>query len=107
MTLNSKKIEDTLLLTHCRGIHPTVQPGQSVSARFRLMFDDCGVSTTLGPTTPFAVTVCATGTSNGSPITVPSGDSVVPAEVCASAVLNCPPPPGFVTNLLTCACEKL
>lgn len=93
-----------------------VQPGQSVSARFRLKFADCGFaslssSMSMGTIddTPIAVTGCLTGTVDGEPITIPVCDSLPEteeAEVCETQTLNCPPGNESTTNLLICACEK-
>ena len=67
----------------------TVQPGQSVSARFRLGFDNCGVVGTV----PYDVTGTLTAKINGAVMTVESADAVnvqVPAEAVDNQTLNCP-----------------
>lgn len=94
-----------------------VQPGQSVNARFRLKFSDCGfgsVSSSAamgGPIepVPLAVTGCLQGTISGEPIMIPVCDSLPETEeavVCETQTLNCPPDDTSTTNLLICACDK-
>lgn len=81
-----------------------VQPGQSVHARFRLKFSDCGV----GDSVPYAVTGELTATVDGQPLTVNDlsvPPLVEPATAIDTQTLNCP---GLDTtlNYLACACER-
>jgi len=87
-----------------------VQPGASVSVRFRLQFDDCGHTTSSlsaylggdGGTVPIAVTMTLTGEAEAVAI---SGDSGA-IEVSDTRTLNCPPPDDATFNPLICACEE-
>lgn len=66
-----------------------VWPHQSVSARFRLKFGNCGLS----GATPFAITGCLTGTINGEPIQLYTpANKKIKAAACETATLNCPLP---------------
>ncbi len=80
-----------------------VQPGQSVSARFRLKFADCGM---LGDI-PYVITGTLTATASGDPLQVDNTDTPpvkVDASTSETQTLNCP---GIDTtlNYLSCACE--
>lgn len=84
-----------------------VHPGQSAYVRFRLKFDDCGVSG--GLTSPLAVTGCLTATSNGEPIRVVTPEGVVsenPMSSCDTQTLNCPMAPEATYNPFSCACDN-
>lgn len=78
----------------------SILPKQSVSARFRLKFSNCGMVGSI----PYALTGTLTGTSESMPLRVPPDNSI--ATATDTQTLNCPPPPGSVTDLLICACEK-
>lgn len=82
----------------------TVQPGQSVFARFRLKFANCG----LDGTTPYAVTGVLTATEKGEPLQVSDGalpPTLVAATAAETRTLDCPGRDNTV-NYLACACEK-
>lgn len=98
-----------------RAYFDTVQPGASVSVRFRLRFDNCGVANDAGSVsaseaailagssaTPFGVTAVLRGEIGGAAISGNSGA----LEVEATRTLNCPPKDGDTFNPLVCACEK-
>lgn len=80
----------------------SAQPGQSVHARFRLSFGDCGMSGGVA----YAVTGTLTGSVDGDPVMVNNTDEP-PVLVAATAVdtqtLNCPAVDTSL-NLLACAC---
>jgi len=71
-----------------------VNPGQSVSARFRIQFPGC--------TETLAVTGTLTGTAGGSTILLPNNTV---ASVEDTRTLNCPLDPDDVTDLLVCDCS--
>lgn len=77
-----------------------VWPHQSVSGRFRLRFNDCGLS----GDTPFAITGCVTGTVDGEVIyALTLAGTPIPAQACETATLNCPLPDGeFGVNPFEC-----
>jgi len=70
-----------------------VNPGQSVSARFRLQFPGC--------TETLAIDGSLTGTAGGSPIRL-TDNSI--ATATDSRTLKCPLDPDDVTDLLVCDC---
>ena len=109
----------------------SVQPSQSVNARFRLKFGDCGTfppgsssssssasaQAAQGGDVGLAVTGCVTGTIEGEPIEVSRPDggalfdssssssaAIMEAKACDEKTLNCPPKDQTV-NLLICQCE--
>ncbi len=81
-----------------------VQPGQSVHARFRLLFSDCG----LDGNVPFAITGVLTATVNGNALMVQDPDiptDLIAATTTDTQTLACPIGPNATINYLTCACE--
>jgi hypothetical protein len=87
-----------------------VQPSQSVYARFRLKFGNCGVATVgSSNAVPFAITGCVNATVGGRPLLVKDAETAIQnvvAEACETRTLNCPQPAGSTSNLLICACER-
>lgn len=102
-----------------------INPGQSVYAKFRLVFDNCGIAPpesstssesseqaepTSDGTVPYAVTGRLTGTEEGEPVLVfgneenssESSGMLVEAVAIDTETLNCPPGPGSTFNALTC-----
>lgn len=82
----------------------TVQPGQSVYARFRLRFDNCGMDGSI----PYAVTGNLSATVQGAPLQVSDGEippNLVDASATETQTLDCPGRDNTV-NYLACACEK-
>jgi len=98
-----------------------VNPGQSVYAKFRLQFDNCGtvtiqssISETNSDVTsvvPYAVTATLTGTAQGEPIEVysdgvenysVSSGSLTEAYAEVTETLACPPGEGATYNALQC-----
>ena len=78
----------------------TVQPGQSVNARFRLHFGNCGMA----GDTPIAVTATLTATEGVNPLMTQPPTPIV-ATATATQTLNCPTNATPI-NLLECACSK-
>jgi len=69
-----------------------VQPGQSVNAKFRLRFDDCGMDGTV----PYAITGLLTATVNGTSLKVTSAadpDVLIQATSTDTQTLSCPAEP--------------